>query len=240
MAREWHDSVHTAHAVIFRNCNFHCGFCNNDFRPEEPYRQYNHDEFVSIVCNLLPWGKYFKFTGGEPTLNSDIERDIQIVKDLGGFVFLDTNGSFPEKIEQLIERNLIDVVGISLKGLSAEQALKTSSVKDSKYCWENVWRSIRLCNNTTKTIVTYVMNNNTSEEEIIRFVDLILPFHNTSIKINNLMYERHHSDEIKPISEPKLSSYIERLVIQRPKARGRIIYVPNENAINNYSMIKFY
>ena len=242
MAKDWHDTIFTSHAIIYRNCNFHCGFCNNDFRPKEPYKVYSHDGFVSVVCQLIPHGRYFKFTGGEPTINIHLERDLRIVKDLGGFVFLDTNGSMPDKVNQLIDNKLIDGVGISLKGLSQKQASEVSFVKESKFCWNNVWETIRICNDNTqiRSIVTYVISEQTTKDEILKFVDLITPFKNTTIKINNLMYEKHHTEDLSPIPEHELSSFVKELLVFRPAIRGRLIYIPNEKAITDYSKIIFY
>ena len=54
-------------------------------------------------------------SGGEPLLQKDIEDFIRKVKDLGYKVKLDTNGSSPKKLKQLIEDGLIDYVAMDIK-----------------------------------------------------------------------------------------------------------------------------
>jgi pyruvate formate lyase activating enzyme len=54
-------------------------------------------------------------TGGEPTLQRDLERFIREVRDLGFTVKLDTNGSDPEALERLLAAGLLDHVGLDVK-----------------------------------------------------------------------------------------------------------------------------
>lgn len=69
-------------------------------------------------------------TGGEPTLQSNLYAFIKDVKRLGYSVKLDTNGSRPEVLKQLLDENLIDYVAMDLKN-SKHKYLKTIDVKQS-------------------------------------------------------------------------------------------------------------
>jgi Pyruvate-formate lyase-activating enzyme len=53
--------------------------------------------------------------GGEPTLNPDLPDLIKKIKDLGFKVKLDTNGSNPKMLKELIENKLIDYVAMDIK-----------------------------------------------------------------------------------------------------------------------------
>lgn len=66
-------------------------------------------------------------TGGEPLLQPDICDFIRKIKNLGFFVKLDTNGSFPKKLKQLVEDNLIDYVAMDIKN-SKENYAKTIGI----------------------------------------------------------------------------------------------------------------
>jgi len=54
-------------------------------------------------------------TGGEPTLQDDLERFIRSVRDLGFPVKLDTNGSNPDVLAHLLSAGLLDHVGLDVK-----------------------------------------------------------------------------------------------------------------------------
>mgnify|MGYP003034361257 CR=1 FL=1 len=54
-------------------------------------------------------------TGGEPTLQPDLEDFIRRVRDLGLLVKLDTNGYKPELMKNLCEKGLLDFVAMDIK-----------------------------------------------------------------------------------------------------------------------------
>ena len=68
---------------------------------------------------------------------------INIVKIHGGIVFLDTNGSMFTKVKELVDEELIDVIGVSLKGNTPIEALKNSGIRSDKACWNNVIETIK-------------------------------------------------------------------------------------------------
>ena len=54
-------------------------------------------------------------TGGEPLLHKDIRSFIERVRHLGYKVKLDTNGFFPDRLKDLVARNLLDYVAVDVK-----------------------------------------------------------------------------------------------------------------------------
>ena len=71
---------------------------------------------------------------------------------MDGTVFLDTNGSMLNIIKGLLDENLVDVLGVSLKGLNEEEALETSGIKNVSLCWNNVLETIKIASNKLKSI----------------------------------------------------------------------------------------
>jgi len=57
------------------------------------------------------------FSGGECMIHKNIREQIQQVKALGFVVKIDTNGSKPEVLKELIEENLIDYVALDFKSV---------------------------------------------------------------------------------------------------------------------------
>ena len=128
------DSYNKIHAVSFCKCNFNCTFCDFKNRKNEIiYRDYSKVGFLVKVLKLLLQSKCFKFTGGKPSMNPDAEWCLRVVKMVGGYVYFDTNASIPRVVEKLLSENLIDVLAISLKGTSPEEAIKNSNV-NKKLC----------------------------------------------------------------------------------------------------------
>jgi len=103
-------------AIIWTvGCNFRCPFC------------YNKDIVFGNV-QLIPEKEIFSFlekrkgmleglviTGGEPLLQKDITNFCEKVKKLSYLIKIDTNGTFPEKLRELIDKKLIDYVAMDVK-----------------------------------------------------------------------------------------------------------------------------
>ena len=109
-------------AIIFTpGCNFRCGFCyNREFvLPEEIAKI--KDNFIpeKAVLNFLKTrvGKIdgVVLSGGEPTLQKDLESFIDKVRKLGFLVKLDTNGTDPKTLKKLVESKKVDFVAMDIK-----------------------------------------------------------------------------------------------------------------------------
>lgn len=229
-----------SHAIFFRSCNFHCEYCNNNFHDNETYINYSIDEFVCIIASLLEYGNRFKFTGGEATNNPQLYEAIKIVKELGGYVFLDTNGSRPQAVKRLVDDHLVDVLGISLKGITPERTQKVTNCKKVEWCWNNVFESIGIgCDANIRTIVTHVFYNDADIHELEAFAHLILPYRNVVLKMNNLLFDKHHSDGLEPIDKNLFINTANEFIRNNPEWKGRVIVVNDELAISHYENIIF-
>jgi pyruvate formate lyase activating enzyme len=103
-------------AVIFtQSCNFHCPYCHN---PElvRPFGELLDEggvvAFLKARIRLLDG---IVISGGEPTILPDLLDFIKKVKLLGYNLKLDTNGSRPDVLAKLLEKNLVDYVALDLK-----------------------------------------------------------------------------------------------------------------------------
>jgi pyruvate formate lyase activating enzyme len=97
-------------------CNFRCSYCHNpelvidDGRPE-----INELEILDFLNNRKVFLDGVCITGGEPTINKDLPDFIRKVKALGFLVKLDTNGTNPKMLEELIEKELVDYIAMDIK-----------------------------------------------------------------------------------------------------------------------------
>lgn len=232
-----------SHSIAYNKCNFNCKFCEFNMQNNKNlFIEYKDEEFKRLVCDLVLKGKNFKFTGGEPTLNPKLYEHLNIVRDMDGRIFLDTNGSNFDLVKKLIDENLVDVLGVSIKGVSVDEAIKTSGIKSEKLCWDNVLKTIEYASGVDKikTIVTLVCYNNTDYERLKKFVDLMSSYNNIFLKINNLFGDRHHGkEELKPVESKKMIKILKLLIKENPRLKNRIIYIDNFKGIENYNNITF-
>jgi len=103
--------------IYLPGCNFRCPFCHNRqlvLAPEE-YEEIPFDFIESFVRENSEFLDGIVVTGGEPTIHKDLPELIRRIKGLGMRVKLDTNGSNPEMLEDLIRAGLIDCIAMDLK-----------------------------------------------------------------------------------------------------------------------------
>jgi pyruvate formate lyase activating enzyme len=102
--------------VIFTHgCNFRCGFCHNPELVIEPPRgEISGVEFFDFLEKRKGKLDGVCITGGEPLLDLDKEF-LREIKSKGFSLKLDTNGSFPEKLRELLNENLVDFIAMDIK-----------------------------------------------------------------------------------------------------------------------------
>lgn len=103
--------------VFTQGCPFRCAFCHNpELIPVDATAPGMSDE--DVLEHLKKYRRMLDgvcITGGEPTIQPDLEEFIQKIKALGLAVKLDTNGVHPEKVRGLLEKNLLDYLAMDLK-----------------------------------------------------------------------------------------------------------------------------
>lgn len=225
-------AVPNVHAIVYDKCNFKCSFCTINQRDQSEFHSYSEEEFVYIVSQLVMMGKSFKFTGGEPTLNPRLVEDMMVVKDLGGSISLDTNGSRPVIIRQLIELGLIDTLGVSIKGLTPQNAQHVSGIAKPALYWENVFESIQLaCDNEIRTIVTHVFDSSSTIEDFRTYFNMFKSCDGIELKFNNLFYEKALASSCTHVEEDNFVELIRKLLSEYILFTDHIIIAPNDNAV---------
>ncbi len=105
-------------SIIFvGGCNYRCSYCHNPHLVLDPGSQPLISEQTIYDFLERRMGKLdgIVVSGGEPCLQPDLADFLRPVKEKGFLVKVDTNGSFPGVIRDLVDRNLLDAVGIDYK-----------------------------------------------------------------------------------------------------------------------------
>ena len=107
----------TACTVFCGGCNFRCPFCHNALLVTEPKSvpTYSEADIVSFLKGRIGLLDGVCITGGEPLLYKDVVNFIAQVKQMGFLVKLDTNGSFPDRLAELLDAGLLDYVAMDIK-----------------------------------------------------------------------------------------------------------------------------
>ncbi len=100
--------------VWIGGCNFRCPYCHN---PEIVFGKNSlaFDEVERFLQRRIKRLDGVVLSGGEPTLHPHIVEIAQRIKSLGFALKLDTNGTKPAVIQELLQRELLDFVALDIK-----------------------------------------------------------------------------------------------------------------------------
>ncbi|MEZ0537721.1 anaerobic ribonucleoside-triphosphate reductase activating protein [Caldicellulosiruptoraceae bacterium PP1] len=105
-----------AATAFFGGCNFSCYFCHNSKLIRAYNEKMNEEEFFNYLDKRKGIVDAVCITGGEPTLNEEyLIWFIRQLKKRSLLVKLDTNGSNPNIIKEIINNNLIDYIAMDIK-----------------------------------------------------------------------------------------------------------------------------
>lgn len=108
--------------VLFtRGCNFRCPYCHNgQLWSDAGETSVPMEEFFSFLDRRRHQIDGLVISGGEPTLQPDLEEFLGAVREYGLPIKLDTNGSNYEVLKRILEGRLVDFVAMDLKHIFAK------------------------------------------------------------------------------------------------------------------------
>lgn len=103
--------------VFTGGCNLRCPFCHNAsivLNPSDE-SEFSVDDVLAFLRKRQGILEGVVITGGEPLMQKDVSDFIEKVRELGYSVKLDTNGTYPDKLRDLIDKGLVDYVAMDVK-----------------------------------------------------------------------------------------------------------------------------
>ena len=103
-------------AVVFTvGCNYDCYYCHNRSLISFEAPAIDEMKVIEFLKKRVGFLDALVITGGEPTLQNDLEEFIIRVKDMGYLIKLDTNGSNPDVVKSLLDKKLLNYIAMDLK-----------------------------------------------------------------------------------------------------------------------------
>ncbi len=115
--------------VFLSGCNYRCPFCHNSELLDgsaEPLM--TQEEFLAFLQKRKGLLDGVCISGGEPTLSAGLKELMAAIKDLGFAVKLDTNGTRPTLLKELVAEGLVDYVAMDIKNSPSRYA-ETAGLK---------------------------------------------------------------------------------------------------------------
>jgi pyruvate formate lyase activating enzyme len=105
---------HVASVLFTPGCNLRCPFCHNwriATNPQPPFLQ--EGAALEILESRKKYVESVVVTGGEPCMHKELPKFLVKLKEHGFLVKLDTNGFFPQTLEQCLAT--VDYVAMDVK-----------------------------------------------------------------------------------------------------------------------------
>lgn len=126
--------------VFTYGCNLRCPFCHNATLVINEAQLLSEEEIFSYINKRKGILDGVCVTGGEPLLQSDILDFLKKLRETGLLIKLDTNGTYPEKLKESIDKGLVDYVAMDIKTCKENY----SKVTDTKINIEDIEKSVQI------------------------------------------------------------------------------------------------
>ena len=116
-------------------CNFRCPFCQNPALVLHPEKEKTipFERVEDYLKKQRNWIDGVCITGGEPTLHKELPDLCSKLKEMGFLVKVDTNGTNPTMMKELIEKGLVDYIAMDIKApLTVEKYSKAIGINAEK------------------------------------------------------------------------------------------------------------
>jgi len=154
-------------AVIFtQGCNFRCPYCHNPelVLPEKFGEPYDIGNILAFLEKRRKQLDGVVISGGEPTIQENIVEFIQYIKTMGYYIKLDTNGSNPRIVKQLLNKKLLDYIAMDIKAPFEKYHIAAGIPVDTEKIKETI--NIIKNSNVEHTFRTTFVKNFLNKEDV--------------------------------------------------------------------------
>ena len=115
---------HVACTVFLGGCDLRCPYCHNyELATGKVPPVMEEEELLAFLAKRKGLLDGVAITGGEPCLHRALPDFIARIRALGFAVKLDTNGTHPDMLREVLEKGLVDYVAMDVKNSPARYAL---------------------------------------------------------------------------------------------------------------------
>lgn len=133
--------------VLFSpGCNFRCSFCYNEelVSKSQNLPLFSTENVIEFLQRRKSLYQSVVISGGEPTLQSSLPCFIERLKHMNFLVGLETNGTNPDMLAQLLERKIVDYIAMDIKTALDFKEYQTITGILSRPLFDGVIESVHL------------------------------------------------------------------------------------------------
>ena len=108
---------HIAAVLFTSGCPWNCRYCHNpDLRSNSNKYYISWNSIENFLKSRKGYLDGIVISGGEPTLHSYLPEFLKLIRQVGYKTAIHTNGFYPEMLQQIINKGLIDYIAMDIKG----------------------------------------------------------------------------------------------------------------------------
>ena len=197
-------------------CNFRCPFCQNPdlVLNSQSLPSISEKEVIDHLLSRRKWLDGLVITGGEPMLEKDLPNFLSKIKKEGFLVEIETNGTNPGMLRDLVKRSLIDYLALDIKApFEWEKYSKAAGIVDENL-FGKVKESVKILSgsNIDYELRTTVVPGLVDQEDLI---SIARSFGNVKKYVLQQFVPKITLDKqyekIKPYSKDKLEEMKEKI-----------------------------
>ncbi len=214
---------YTSAVIFIGGCNFRCPYCQNGdlVLRFKDLPTLSEKEICDFLKSKLKWLDAAVITGGEPTMYKELVDLIREIRKLGLKVKLDTNGTNPDMLWDMIEEGLLDYVAMDIKAPKSSYENVTILPVEIEKISKSV--SLIMNSNIDYEFRTTVVPKLVSKDDMLRIAEWIDGAKRFAIQqfraargILDKAYEKEEAYKRSEITEIKkiMKPYIDEIIIR--------------------------
>ena len=209
----------TSCTIFTSGCNLNCPFCHNACLIKTNTNKFDESEIYRFLEKRIGLLDGVCITGGEPTIQNDLYTFIKGIKELGFLVKLDTNGTNPTVVENLVENNLIDYIAMDVKNTLGKYNITCGS---NNVNTDNIKRSIDFIINAgiDYEFRTTVLKDYHTEADMERLSETLSGCKAYYLQ-KFIKSDRVNDDRCQELSDEELINYLKIVRVNIPNAELR-------------------
>lgn len=181
----------------YSGCNMRCLYCYN---PEIVFGKgkFSFPEMISFLETRKGLLDAVVFSGGECLIHKNIVEQIRTVKEMGFLVKVDTNGSSPKVLSELLDENLLDYIALDFK--SNKESFQAITQSDLFERFEKSFQLLLESDITFEVRTTY-HSELIAREELKEMIDYLK--YNEYTGTYYIQYFRNHVETIEKLPDSR-------------------------------------
>lgn len=202
--------------VFVGGCNFRCPFCQNPdlVLNSRSLPSTGEKEVIDHLLSKRKWLDGLVITGGEPMLEKDLPNFLSKIKKEGFLVEIETNGTNPGMLRDLVKRSLVDYLALDIKApFEWEKYRKVAGIVDDNL-FGKVKESVKilLSSNIDYELRTTVVPGLVDQEDLISIARSFESVKKYVLQqfVPKITLDKQY-EKIKPYSKDKLEEMKEKI-----------------------------